>query len=115
MKPLLGMGNSAAMADDIRTLQLGTVTVTVINVGDFHAPYAGEWSNMSPSALAPQDTAIGAGPVRMPVQCSHIAWPDMSVLVDASIFEVSLDHPYLIPGYQLPVGLRTALAQSNIQ
>jgi glyoxylase-like metal-dependent hydrolase (beta-lactamase superfamily II) len=103
------------MVDDHRTLLLGPLTMTVINVGDFQVRYANEWSNVSPSELAAQTTANLAGPVRMPVQCFHIAWPGMSVLVDASIFEVPRDHPYFIPGYRPPPGLLAGLAQAHIQ
>jgi glyoxylase-like metal-dependent hydrolase (beta-lactamase superfamily II) len=102
------------MADFSRTLQLGDMAVTIINVGDFLAPYA-EWSNVSLAELSAQDTADLTKPIRMPVQCFHIALPGLSVLVDASKMELPQDHPDAIPGYQMPPGLFAGLAEAKVE
>ena len=103
------------MVEHIRTLQFGAVTVTTINIGDIQVPYAEEWSNVSPTELSTQDTTNLTGPIRMPIQCFHVAWPGKSVLVDASVFDFLQDHPWAIPQYQPPPGLLAGLAQANVQ
>jgi glyoxylase-like metal-dependent hydrolase (beta-lactamase superfamily II) len=83
-------------------------TVTVINVGDVRfrmddwmtvpaaerPPYFGEW-------------------LPFPIYCVHIAAPGLSVLVDASAYEVDPDSPHAIPGYQPPPDLLAALTRAG--
>ena len=102
------------MAEDIRTVQVGRATVTVINVGDIQVPYD-EWLNVSPEERSLHDTVKLTGLVRMPIQCFHVALPGTSVLVDASCYAFPHDHPWAIPHYQPPLGLLAGLAQANVQ
>ena len=91
------------MTEYIRTIRLDPVTVTAINVGDFQAPYADEWSNVPPTKLSQLDSAELSGLIRMPIQCFHVALPRMSIVVDAGVYHVL--RSYAIPNYQLPPGL----------
>ena len=102
------------MTEYLRTVQLGAVTVTVINVGDIQAPYD-EWLNVSPEERSAYDMVKLTGPVRMPIQCFHVALPRTSILVDASSYDFAHDHPWAIPQYQPPPGLLAGLAQANVQ
>jgi len=74
------------MAEYIRTVQLGAVTVTAINVGDIQVPYT-DWLNVSPEERSTHDTATLIEPVRMPIQCFHLALPGTSILVDAGFYD----------------------------
>jgi glyoxylase-like metal-dependent hydrolase (beta-lactamase superfamily II) len=102
------------MIEYLRTVQLGAVTVTIINVGDIQAPYD-EWLNVSPEERSANDMAKLIGSVRMPIQCFHVALPGASILVDASAYDFPPDHPWVIPQYQPPPGLLAGLAQANVQ
>ena len=102
------------MVEYLRIVQLGAVTVTVINVGDIQVPYD-EWLNVSAEERSVYDMAKLTGTVRMPIQCFHVAFPGTSILVDASSFDFPHDHPWAIPHYQPPPGLLAGLAQANVQ
>src|SRR3954449_5878936 len=82
----------AMMVEYLRTVQLGAVTVTVINVGDIQVPYD-EWLNVSPEERSVYDMMKLTEPVRMPIQCFHVALPGASILVDASAYDFPPDHP----------------------
>jgi glyoxylase-like metal-dependent hydrolase (beta-lactamase superfamily II) len=102
------------MVEYLRTVQLGAVTITVINVGDIQVPYD-EWLNVSPEERSLYDMAKLMGLVHMPIQCYHVALPGTSILVDASSYDFRHDHPWVIPEYQPPPGLLAGLAQANVQ
>ena len=102
------------MIEYLRTVQLGAVTITIINVGDIQAPYD-EWLSVSPEERSAYAMAKLIGSVRMPIQCFHVALPGVSILVDASSYDFPPDHPWVIPQYQPPPGLLAGLAQANVQ
>jgi glyoxylase-like metal-dependent hydrolase (beta-lactamase superfamily II) len=102
------------MVEYLRTVQLGAVTVTIINVGDIQVPYD-KWLNVSPEERSAYDMTKLTGPVRMPIQCYHVAVPGMSILVDASSYDFPPDHSWAIPQYQPPPGLLAGLAQAGVQ
>ena len=101
------------MIEYLRTVQLGAVTVTIINVGDIQVPYD-EWLNVSAEERSVYDMAKLTGTVRMPIQCFHVALPGASILVDASAYDFQHDHPWVIPQYHPPPGLLAGLAQVDV-
>jgi glyoxylase-like metal-dependent hydrolase (beta-lactamase superfamily II) len=50
-----------------------------------------------------------------PIQCVHIASPGLSVLVDASVYEVEPDSPHAIAGYQPPPDLLAVLSEAGVR
>lgn len=111
------------MVPAVQTLQLDEARVTVVNVGDFHAPLWDEWLRLTPAewaqlepggplALRPGEAAIG--PVRAPILCFHLALPGMSLLIDAGAYPITGPHPFAIPGYQPPPDLLRSLADAGI-
>jgi glyoxylase-like metal-dependent hydrolase (beta-lactamase superfamily II) len=102
------------MVPPIQTLQLDDATVSIINVGDFHAPLWDEWLQLAPEAWAQLDPSGPIGPVRLPILCFHIALPGYSLLIDASAYPVVAPHRFAIPDYQPPPGLLASLADAGI-
>jgi glyoxylase-like metal-dependent hydrolase (beta-lactamase superfamily II) len=82
----------------LHTLQLGNATVTVINVGNLRGAFTEDGQE-----------------IEIPVQSVLIQLPDVTVLVDASLYEIPDDSPYAIPGYQPPPGLLSRLTEMGIQ
>ncbi|MFL5803816.1 MAG: MBL fold metallo-hydrolase [Roseiflexaceae bacterium] len=98
------------MTEYIHSIQLGAATVTVINVGDLLYSLADYL--VVPESERPTDFAQ---PLRLPIQCVHIALPGASVLVDASYYDVAPDSPHAVPDYQPPPGLLAGLGESGIR
>jgi glyoxylase-like metal-dependent hydrolase (beta-lactamase superfamily II) len=92
-----------------RSIQVGTATVTAINVGDVRFRL-GDWL-IVPEAERPPYFAEW---LPFPINCVHIAAPGLSVLVDASFYEVDPSSPHAIPGYQPPPELLAALAEAGV-
>jgi len=97
------------MSADLRTLQVGAATVTVINTGDLQINLA-DALNLTEEARRSAAGAPLTQPIPLPTQCIHLALPETSVLVDASHYDVSPDSSFAIPGYQPPPGLLAGLA-----
>src|SRR5690348_8749905 len=70
------------MADYIQARRLGAATITVINVGDLQVNL-GEWFDLSQRTPSPRYTADSTKTLRLPILCTHIRLPAISVLVDA--------------------------------
>ena len=101
------------MTEDLRTIQVGAATVTIINVGDVQEDL-NNWFALSEAERAHHADLL-AKPARFPIQCIHIAMPGVSVLVDAGLYDYPPDAPQLIPGYQPPLDLFAGLAQRQIK
>jgi glyoxylase-like metal-dependent hydrolase (beta-lactamase superfamily II) len=105
------------MNNDTRTIALGAVTVTIINVGNLRLTLS-EIMHVPESEWRPRYSGIFDQPAFFPSQCIHIAFPDTSVLVDANNFALSAppDSPYAPPvGYQPPPDLPTQLLACGIR
>ena len=98
-----------------RTIQLGTATITVINVGDL-AFRLSEVMNVPESEWRPGYAASFEKPLSFPSQCMHISLPGASILVDAGDYAVavSLNTPYVPPNYSPPPGLIAQLLERGI-
>ncbi len=81
----------------VRSIRLGAVTVTLINIGYLHADFA---EHEPPSDI--------------PIQAALIQTPQTCVVVDACLYETPPDSPYAIPGYQPPPGLLARLAECGV-
>jgi len=103
------------MTDYVRTLPLGSATVTVINVGDILFPLAAAM-NVPESKWRPDYAEVFEQPLPFGSQCIHIALPHASVLVDAGNYERSFPpgSPYLPPDYQPPPDLLAQLRAHGI-
>lgn len=103
------------MTEYVRTLPLGSATVTVINVGDILFPLAAAM-NVPESRWRPDYVAVFERPLPFGSQCVHIALPHASVLVDAGNYELSFPpgSPYRPPSYQPPLDLMTQLRAHGI-
>jgi glyoxylase-like metal-dependent hydrolase (beta-lactamase superfamily II) len=97
-----------------RTIQVGQATATVVNIGEARGDLA-EWLKM-PEADRPAAYAnLFKQPLRVPIQCIHIALLEASLLVDAGLYDFA-DHPSMgLPGYQPPPGLTAQLAEVGVQ
>jgi glyoxylase-like metal-dependent hydrolase (beta-lactamase superfamily II) len=98
-----------------RTIQLGTATITVINVGDL-AFRLSEVMNVPESEWRPGYAAGFEKPLSFPSQCMHISLPGASILVDAGDYAVavSLNTPYVPPNYSPPPGLIAQLLERDV-
>jgi len=104
-----------AMDEYVRTISVGSATVTVVNVGDLLLNMS-EIINVSESEWRPRYAADFERPLLFPSQCIHIALPGASVLVDANDYALSAppDSPYAPPHYQPPPGLIAQLMGNGI-
>ncbi len=91
------------MDEYLQTVRLGDATVTLINIGYFRDP------NITPEEGAKNPSA------GLPARCAVIRLPDTIVLVDASLYHLTPDSPFYIPGYQPPPGLLARLDQMGIR
>src|SRR5262245_26956654 len=98
------------MSEYLRSIQVGAATVSVINVGDVRFRLD-DWF-LRPEAERP---AYFAEWLPLPIQCVHIAAPGVSVLVDASLYEVDPDSPHAVPGYHPPPDLLAVLAEVGVR
>ena len=98
-----------------RTIQLGTATITIINVGDL-AFRLSEVMNVPESQWRPHYAAEFEEPISFPSQCMHIALPGASILVDPGDYAIaiSLNTPYVPPDYSPPPGLIDQLLEKGI-
>src|ERR1700737_4337027 len=104
------------MHHDTRTISLGVVTVSIINVGDLRLTLS-EIMNVPEYAWRPRYAGIFDQPLSFPSQCIHLALPDASVLVDANNFALSAPpgSPYAPPAdYKPPLDLLTQLLERGI-
>lgn len=101
------------MSEYMRTLQVGAATVTIINIGHLQMDLAAVLNLPAETQSSPEADLI-TEPVQLPVQCVHIALPEMSVLVDASRYHLPPDSSFLIPGYRPPPGLLAGLAELGL-
>jgi glyoxylase-like metal-dependent hydrolase (beta-lactamase superfamily II) len=97
------------MTEYLHSFPIGATTVTMINVGDVRFRMD-DWMTV-PEAERPPYFAEW---LPFPIQCVHIAPPGLSVLVDASFYEVDSNTPHAIPGYQPPPDLLAALVEIGV-
>jgi glyoxylase-like metal-dependent hydrolase (beta-lactamase superfamily II) len=103
------------MGEGMRRVQLGAATVTVINVGDLRFSLADEMA-LPESVWRPGGYSdVFAGPLPFPSQCMHVAAPGVSLMVDASVFDVTTAAEMVDPGYVPPPGMRDQLAAAGVR
>lgn len=93
----------------VRTIQVGAARITLINVGDirFDLSYV---MKMNP----PGYEHIFGTPLRVPIQDMLLELNGVTVLVDASHYDLPPDSPYALPGYVPPPGLNARLAELGV-
>jgi glyoxylase-like metal-dependent hydrolase (beta-lactamase superfamily II) len=96
------------MAENPRSIQLGAVTVTLINAGTLQVDLAG-WLPLPPEARPPTYAADFERSLQVPVLCFHLAVPGSSILVDAC------DPASLGDSNYAPPGMASQLAAAGIQ
>lgn len=104
------------MKSNIRTINLGAATISIINTGDVQLTLT-EITNAPENEWRPLYTGILDQPSFFPSQCIHIALPGASVMVDANNFALSTppDSPYAPPtDYQPPPDVLTQLLERGI-
>lgn len=103
------------MADEMRTLALGPVRVTILNAGDMIFDMADEM-RVPESERHVAQSDVFTGPALFPTQCVHIALAGASVLVDACDYErcFAPDSPHRPAGYT-PVSLVGQLAALGVR
>ncbi|MCX6049307.1 MAG: MBL fold metallo-hydrolase [Chloroflexi bacterium] len=101
------------MSEDLRTLQVGAVTVSIINIGDVQEDLNRMFD--LPEAERAGHPDLFGQPRRLPIHCIHLGGPGLSVLVDAGLYDYPPDAPQLIPGYQPPLDLFGGLAESHVR
>jgi glyoxylase-like metal-dependent hydrolase (beta-lactamase superfamily II) len=103
------------MSDSAQQFRVGAAMVTVINVGDFAWDQAAHL-NVPESEWRPRYTELFDHPLLLPIQNIHIALPGISLLVDASLYDLtSTSLEYHPPaGYQAPPGLLAQMDAARI-
>ena len=101
------------MSGQVRTVELGGATVSIVNIGDVQSTLA--------SAMDPPQGGWPAGQAalvtkleRYATNCVHIRLPELSLLVDASVYDTPPGAPMAIPGYEPPADLYSALESSGV-
>jgi glyoxylase-like metal-dependent hydrolase (beta-lactamase superfamily II) len=103
------------MAEEKRKVQVGAAAVTVMNVGDLRFSLADEMA-LPESVWRPAGYAdVFEGSLPFPSQCMHIAAPGMSLIVDASVFDVATAAEMVDPGYVPPPGMLDQLAGAGVR
>jgi glyoxylase-like metal-dependent hydrolase (beta-lactamase superfamily II) len=97
----------------MRTIALGDTTVTVISIGQFRVRLD-QWFTVPEEQWPARYAADVARDLLLPIQCIHVAAPGLSVLVDAPVYAMGPDSPYLLPGYQPPPDLLACLAELGV-
>ena len=95
----------------VRQFELGQAKISLINIGDIHLPLA-QYLNVPESehhhhGLAQQSHA--------PIHNIHIQLPNVSILVDAGVYDVETYPAYAIPDYVPPASLIEQLSEIGIQ
>ncbi len=104
------------MSHQIHTMNVGTATVTTINVGDVRI-------RLADLLVIPQEERTVAlmapieQPARFPTQCFLLAFKGAAVLIDACEYTSSFPptSPYSLPNYELPPDLITQLHQQGVK
>jgi glyoxylase-like metal-dependent hydrolase (beta-lactamase superfamily II) len=102
------------MAELTRTIHLGTMTITLINIGELQLNLAEDY-RLAEKDWPPNSSAIFGHPLRMPIQCVLLQTPQTCLLVDAPAYDISPDSRFAIPGYQPPPGLLARLAERGVK
>ncbi|CAN5851113.1 hypothetical protein BH10CHL1_BH10CHL1_25100 [soil metagenome] len=100
------------MGEDLRTIQVGAVTVSIINIGDVQEDLNRMFD--LPEAERAGHPDLFEKPRRLPIHCIHIGGAGLSMLIDAGLYDYPPDAPQLIPGYQPPLELFGGLAQIQV-
>ena len=101
------------MSEYVRVVPLGAATVRVINVADLRLSLPEEM-DVPESEWRPRYAELFERPQRCPMQDVHIALPDLSLLVDASEYDLEPDSEYALPAYVAPPGLLSRLGDAGI-
>jgi glyoxylase-like metal-dependent hydrolase (beta-lactamase superfamily II) len=95
------------MTDNIRSLQLGAATVTVVDLYDIPSKMR-ELVDAPRDERTPADEAILSQTINLAVQCVYVRLPYLAVLVDAGAYEATHDSSGRT-GYTPPPGLLESL------
>jgi glyoxylase-like metal-dependent hydrolase (beta-lactamase superfamily II) len=102
------------MADNPRSFQLGSATITLFDTGALRVNLA-EWIPLPPEEWPPTYAGDFSQPINVPIWCLHITLPEGSILVDACDPE-SIGHSgHAPPGYEPPPSLTAQLAAAGIR
>ncbi len=101
------------MSKYVRVVPLGAATVRVINVADLRLSLPEEM-DVPEREWRPRYAEFFERPQRCPMQDVHIALPDLSLLVDASAYDLAPDSEYALPDYVAPPGLLARLGDAGI-
>ena len=103
------------MAQSVRSLRLGKVKVTIINIGEVYLPLVRNMNVSEAELRGRNDLREFAEQTRIPIHCTHFQLPQTSVLVDAGVYDVQPDSEYALPNYEPPPGLINQLAEAGIR
>lgn len=95
------------------TWQVGDATVRIFTLGTLRVDLSA-WFDVSHKQLPAAYTADMAAPILIPAQCTHIALPGMSLLVDACDAASIAHSSFAPPNYQPPPGLLAQLRAAGI-
>jgi glyoxylase-like metal-dependent hydrolase (beta-lactamase superfamily II) len=107
--------NGEAMAESPRTLQFGAARITIITIGHLQLDLAKDLLKLPEQAWPSRYAALFSQPLRLPIQSMLIELPETAVLIDPSLYDLILDSPWVIPGYQPPPSLIVQLAEIGVQ
>lgn len=95
------------------TWQVGAATVRIFNLGTLRVDLAA-WFRLPHERWPAAYAADMAAPILVPAQCTHVALPGMSLLVDACDPAGLADSSYAPPGYRPPPDLPAQLQHAGI-
>ncbi|NOT07174.1 MAG: MBL fold metallo-hydrolase [Gemmatimonadales bacterium] len=93
---------------------LGRAVVTVVNVGDISFDLRGYLNIPETELRARLELQCIVAQRTIPIQCVHIQLPEVSVLIDAGLYDFPPESEYFLAGYSPPAGLPTRLAELGI-
>src|SRR5215469_9783356 len=102
------------MSEHVRVVPLGAATVRVINVADLRLNLAEELG-VPESEWRPRYADLFERPLVCSQQDVHVALPELSLLVDASAYDLEPDSRFALPDYVAPPGLLARLGDAGIQ
>ena len=102
------------MVKQLRRIEVGEATVTIINVGDLRFSLRDEMA-VPEEEWRPTHADVFAAPLVFPSQCFHIAAPGLSLMVDAGRYDVPEGSGFAIPGYAPPPPLPDQLTAAGIR
>jgi glyoxylase-like metal-dependent hydrolase (beta-lactamase superfamily II) len=111
--PASSVTQGAQMSDSIKTLPIGKVAVSIINVGDIVAPLT-TWMDPPAGGWPPDIAPVVTERQRFAHNCIYARVGSLSLLVDSPRFDYAPDSPELPPHYTPPPDLFAALASLGV-